>query len=149
MGAVPGRSTRSLAVMRAVLAEFTGWVRWEQRSMLDGLEHPGIYLVARSPRKRKPSSTSKLLYIGETCGQTFHRRLAQFNRSAFLGKRAHSGGSTFARLFPQGGAGSLYISVLPVKKKEPYRSAYIRFVERAIIWNHVEAHGESPRCNRK
>lgn len=135
--------------MNSVLKGFTPWLPWERRYELE-LSSPGIYLLARSPRKGKPTRSSKLLYIGETCGQTLRGRLYQFNRSAFLGKRAHSGGLTFARMFRRKTApGWLYISVLGSTKKEPYASAYIRFVERAVIWNHVQEHGVSPKCNRK
>ena len=137
--------------MKDIFRDFSRWTPWDERFDLD-LSQPGVYLIGRftlAPRG-KPSPTSKLIYIGETCGQALARRLYQFKRSAFTNKFAHSGGSTFWKQHKlKKEPGWLYISVLSVKDTEPTRSAYIRYVERSLIWNHVARHGALPKCNRK
>lgn len=140
-----------LAIMRSnIFRGFTPWTPWIQRDELE-LSPPGVYLLARSPNGRRPSKSSKLLYVGETCGQTLRGRLLQFRRSAFNDKRVHSGGVTFARKFRMASEPEwLYISVLGVTEKNKCTAeAYIRFVERALIWNHVREHGALPKCNVK
>lgn len=138
--------------MKSILNKFTPWIRWSNRKDLD-LSKPGIYLLGRftvSAPTGKPDFSSKLIYIGETCGQKLGRRLYQFQRSAFLGIEAHSGGSTFAREYSIKSEPSwLYLSIQPVALAEPHCSAYIRHVERALLWDYVQEHGKLPRCNRK
>ena len=98
----------------------------------------------------KPALSSKLIYIGETCGQSLHGRLYQFNRSGFLGKLGHSGGTTFALTFKaEPNPSWLYISVMGVNMEEPHTSAFIRYAERALLWAYVQRHGAYPACNRK
>lgn len=138
--------------MRELLAKFSVWKPWSDRLDLAVVE-PGVYLLARfdSPQsKRKPTLSSKLIYIGETCGQTLRSRLHQFNRSAFLDRLGHSGGMTFASTYRKSRDPSwLHISVMPVDLVEPAASAYIRYVERALLWAYVKKHGSYPECNRK
>jgi hypothetical protein len=117
------------------------------------LSRPGVYLLARftkRPPKGRPTLSSKMLYIGETCGQSLRSRLYQFNRSAFLEKLGHSGGATFWNTFrPNDETDWLYVSVMSTSDEEPAASAYIRYVERALIWAHVQHHKALPECNRK
>lgn len=117
------------------------------------LDLPGVYLLAdfkRHPPSGKPTLNSTLIYIGETCGQTLHGRLYQFNRSGFLGKFGHSGGATFARTYKAKSDPSwLFISVMAVNLEEPNASAFIRYAERALLWSYVQQHGAYPICNRK
>ena len=103
-----------------------------------------------SPPPVRPSLSHKLIYIGETCGQSLHKRLYQFHRSSFLGKVGHSGGATFANTYqavqnPQW----LYVTTAEVLLEEPQASAYIRYAERALLWEYVQHHGAYPECNRK
>ena len=143
--------TQALGPVKDILAKFSAWTPWTDRSGLS-LTLPGVYMLAEfqeTPRG-KPALSSKLIYIGETCGQSLHGRLYQFNRSGFLGKRGHSGGATFARTFKAKPDPSwLYISVLGVDLQEPQSSAFIRYAERALLWAYVQQHGAYPACNRK
>jgi len=138
--------------MRRTLRKFTPWTNWSNRKDLD-LSLPGVYLLGRftelAPPGR-PDLSSNLIYIGETCGQQLRGRLYQFERSAFHDREAHSGGSIFAKEFKFNSEPSwLYLSIHPVELPEPHNSAYIRHVERALIWEYVQEHGKLPRCNRK
>lgn len=114
---------------------------------------PGVYMLGqfkRRPIAGKPRLSDKIFYVGETCGQTLHGRLYQFHRSGFLNKLAHSGGTTFYKMFkPEPDLKWLFISVLAVEQPEPHSSAYIRFVERALLWSYVQRYGAMPSCNRK
>ena len=96
-----------------------------------------------APRTRHPTFT-------ETCGQSLHSRLYQFNRSGFLGKLGHSGGATFSTTYKvEQNPSWLFISAAEVALEEPYASAFIRYAERTILWLYVQEHGEYPACNRK
>ena len=138
--------------MEELLARFAPWVPWSERSsVLPQL--PGVYLLGEfrsgAPPDR-PDLRSKVVYIGETCGQSLRSRLGQFQRSGFLGKSGHSGGETFAGIY---GAVTdpnwLYVSFMAVDEPEPGASALIRYTERALLWMHVKEHGVYPICNRK
>ena len=146
--------------MIEIYSNFTDWVPWpnrEQQLKAEVLSSPGVYVIcARMDMTSigKPVPSSRLLYVGETCGQTLKMRINQFDRSAFRGMRAHSGGKTFnnrARDMPS--AHDLLVAVLPVRvdkpKDKPKQSAFIRYVERAIIWQHVLHHDDTPICNSK
>ncbi len=139
--------------MNGLLRRFTPWVPWAKRGEVSAdLSRPGVYLLAqsgRAPRKGKPALSRQIIYIGETCGQSLHSRLYQFNRSAFCKKPAHSGGLTFAKLRLGPADDTLYVSVLSSVYAEPKASAFIRYVERALLWSYVQVHGALPKCNRK
>jgi hypothetical protein len=139
--------------MRSVLREFTPWIPWTNRKEQD-LSRPGVYLLGRFSSldpPRRPTLSSKLVYIGETCGQKLRGRLYQFELSAFRGIEAHSGGSTFSSTYRVANdrPSWLFVSLLPIDKPEPYGSAYIRHIERALLWEYVQHHGALPKCNRK
>jgi hypothetical protein len=138
--------------MEGILSKFSEWTLWSKRSALP-LTCPGIYMLAdfrEHDRPIRPSLSSRLVYIGETCGQSLHSRLYQFNRSGFLGKLGHSGGTTFANIYKAEQDPSwLFISVAEVLLEEPHASAFIRFAERALLWSYVQEHGAYPACNRK
>jgi hypothetical protein len=95
-----------------------------------------------------------VIYIGETVDQSLAERFYQFGRSAFQRKPGHSGGWTFSDRLLCGIKQDhaplwLFVALLSVTLDEPCRSAYIRFVERAAIWDYVQAWGEFPICNVK
>jgi hypothetical protein len=137
--------------MENILRDFSKWTLWKQREELD-LSRPGVYILGRfeDGASGKPQMSLPLVYIGETCGQSLRSRLGQFERSAFFGKAGHSGGLTFASTYqPAPDPSWLYISVLGVFLEEPQSSAYIRYVERALLWQYVQNHQGLPACNRK
>lgn len=135
---------------------FKRWTRWTDRFGIDGCNQPGVYLLGRfesTPPEMVDPISQPVIYIGETCNQTLAKRWYQFGRSAFERKFGHSGGSTFSDQF----CGSttidppvwLYIAALPVFLDEPHRSAYIRFIERWLIWMYVQKFNTMPVCNSK
>lgn len=137
--------------MENMLRDFTKWIPWKDRKALD-LSLPGVYILGRfeDSVSGNPLISGPLVYIGETCGQSLRSRLGQFERSAFLGKAGHSGGLTFSSTYESvPDPAWLYISVLGVSLEEPQSSAYIRYVERALLWQYVQNHQGLPACNRK
>lgn len=134
-----------------MIEKFSDWIQWKSRKEI-GLDNPGIYILGRfdSHPAGKPLSSDSFLYIGETCGQSLKSRLTQFARSAFSGKDGHSGGLTFNSLFQCNSAPAwLYVAVLGVDLDEPSSSAYIRYVERTLIWQYVQNKNALPVCNKK
>src|SRR5262249_2851773 len=138
------------------LPEFDSWTRWSDRDAMAGCERPGVYLLAKfesSPPRVVVPVISNIIYIGETCDQSLSKRWYQFNRSAFYQKGGHSGGWTFADKFCENRIVDppswLYVAPLPVFLEEPEQSAYIRFVERWLIWEFVKAFKARPICNSK
>ena len=133
------------------LSAFTPWIRWQDRSALD-LKFPGVYLLAafkRTPPPGAPVLSKRIIYIGETC-RTLRSRLGGFNRAALKGNGGHSGGTTFHYATDKPPMSELCVSVLSVKsEQEPQVSAYIRYVERALIWDFVKKYRRLPRFNRE
>ena len=148
----PCRSSQTLGVVKQLLSAFSDWTPWSARAQLPA-RSPGLYMLARfagAPPPVKPSLSSNVIYIGETCGQSLHSRLYQFNRSGFLGKFGHSGGSTFASTYQaEQNPEWLFVAIAEVSLLEPQASAYIRYAERALLWEYVQQHGVYPQCNRK
>ncbi len=120
------------------------------RGGIQGKNLPGVYMIARS--EDEPSdyraSNKTIIYIGETTGQTLGERIRQFIVSAYTVKPGHSGGNTFrTMLSAETPEKMLWVSVCPVEMGEVYTSAYIKYLERRLIWEHVAAYGERPACN--
>ncbi len=124
--------------------EFQPWTRWSDRlSLADDL----LARFQQPPRTVDPRDDA-IVYIGETVSQALSSRWYQFNRSAFEEKSGHSGGHTYRHVC--GGQGrNLFVAALPVHRPEPHAGAYIRYVERLLIWEYCRRHGDLPCCNRK
>ncbi len=131
---------------------FSHWARWSDQKLLKGTDSPGVYLLAhfrKAPAGPANTLSRQVIYIGETCQNSLFGRWRQFNRSAFQGKRGHSGGKTFRKMY---GAttDNLYVAAFPVgqlhRKVRPY---FIRYVERKLIWDYCNRWGFPPRCNRR
>jgi hypothetical protein len=138
------------------LPSFSQWVPWSERYSLKDCDHPGLYLLRRfdiETTTHPGPMDAELLYIGVTCDRTLKKRWYEFNRSAYERKNGHSGGWTFNSLY----CGNqiveshpwLYVSCLPVYLEEPKLSAYIQFIERWLIWEHVQRYAKMPACNIK
>lgn len=138
------------------MPRFRSWTPWAARNDIKDCDQPGVYLLARfdstPPREVEPICGS-VIYIGETCDQSLARRWRQFNRSAFEHRLGHSGGWTFSQRYCNSSIADpvswLYVAALAVMLDEPQRSAYIRFVERWLIWEYVQRFGALPACNSK
>ena len=129
------------------------WKPWNQRdSIRNSDEYPGVYLLARFPDgpPRKVNMLSEdIVYVGETVDQTLCARWYQFNRSAFQNKFGHSGGKTYRSIIG-GSSRSLFVSAFPVTyDSEIFNKAFIRYVERLLLYNFARQHGDFPKCNRK
>jgi hypothetical protein len=81
--------------------EFPPWFAWDDRSHLDGVDHPGVYLIALSERNLvgEAPKWESVSYIGMTNSLGgLRNRWRQFDR-AVRGRRGHSGGNLiFARM---------------------------------------------------
>jgi hypothetical protein len=131
---------------------FSDWICWDMRSYLNGLEHPGVYVLAifeDDPPTQVNPETREIIYVGETCSNSLRKRLEQFNRSAFLGKKVHSGGRTYRRII--GGSGQhLFVSIISANWLDDItRPQYIRYLERKLIWDYTARWDQPPKCNRK
>jgi len=138
--------------MISIYTQFSEWVPWSSRSMPD-LSFAGVYVIgAIHDIENQPrlGHASRLLYVGETCGQSLKQRLGQFDRSAFRNLRAHSGGTKFLSLHGKElQSKHVFFACNPVKHEEPMKSSFIRYIERAVILQHVQMHGTLPSCNSK
>jgi hypothetical protein len=134
------------------LFEFAPWTAWSDRYSIQGIDKPGIYLLARFPGDPPVAvdpASSNVIYVGESCDQCISKRLYDFHRSAFLSKPGHSAGWTYAETFGDDGA-FLFVSAFPVVlEEEAARSAFIRFAERKLLWEQVRLWGRLPSCNGK
>ncbi len=133
----------------------TNWTPWSERLGIPGIEHPGVYLMAhfdvKPPTTVDPTSVA-IVYIGETC-RSLRVRWRTFHRAIAEGKPGHSGGLSYHAAFCQEHNGSfndrLYVAAVPITLSEPHASAYIRHLERSLIWDFVQKHGRYPQCNSK
>jgi hypothetical protein len=133
----------------SLLSEFTPWMALSDRR---SISQPGVYIIAQLSEValgQTPSEIHALLYVGEACDQTISQRLSQFCRSAFRGLRAHSGGTRFSGFYQDAYENEYVFSYFAPERQEPALSAYIRFVERAVIWEYVCQHNRLPPCNGK
>lgn len=133
---------------------FSPWTAWNKRVTIIGGNDPGVYLLARFarpnsvPRGNANPLTEKIVYIGETCSY-LRGRWHAFGYSAFQGKSGHSGGHNYNATFGDQGE-SLYVAAFPVTIiDENVSSAFIRYVERKLIWDYTERWGSLPACNKK
>ena len=105
---------------------------------------PGVYMISKA---------GVTIYIGKTWGVDGLRgRLADFHRSAASGQKGHAGGVTFYGKF--GVIDPAYIAVcvhvpVIVRRDPEVLFPYIQYVERRLIWEHVEKHGRLPACNNE
>jgi hypothetical protein len=132
---------------------FSQWVPWTKRINLDGIDLPGVYLLAhftdQPPMSLNPHA-QEIIYIGETCNQTLRQRWYQFNRCAFHEGRGHSGGIKYRKLFAGRYKDRLYLSAFPViGLNAELRPLFIRYIERKLILEYALNWDKSPICNMK
>lgn len=137
------------------IPKFRKWVKFAHYKELGCLSLPGVYVLAHfssPPENEICIYANHTVYIGETTSQTLSKRLYQFGRSAFLKKNGHSGGHTYSRVFWDNKPlnevpDNLYVAVLPVDKAPKESKAYIKLVERLVIWEFFQENGDYPSCN--
>lgn len=90
------------------------------------------------------------IYIGLTAAQKGLRgRLAEFHGAAEKGRGIHAGGRTYHDRFG-GDLSDLYVhwhEVRNFRYGADVVHAYVAYVERRLIWEHVEACGALPVCH--
>lgn len=133
----------------------TKWTPWDERLGIQGIGHPGVYLLAHFPNTPPPEvdpTDPAIVYIGETC-RSLRGRWGSFHRAITGAAQGHSGGLTYHASFcsedPESYKRQLYVAAAPVELDEPHRSALIRHVERRMLWDFVQRHGRYPTCNSK
>ena len=139
--------------MKLTKLDFSPWFPWKDRTKIENSDSPGIYILAKFkqvPKGNANPNSKKIIYIGETCS-TLKSRWNQFNYSAFQGKRAHSGGSTYRKMYEVGDNGNdLYVAALPVTShRVNLRASFIRYFERKLIYEYALKYGSQPKLNLK
>jgi hypothetical protein len=134
---------------------FTAWEKWKKpwrkRGALECYTRPGVYVLAifrQSVPQKLRLNAREVIYIGETTPNTLLGRWRRFQR-ALDGKFGHSGGKTCRKQLGPKVIRHLYVSTFAPQLKEPHRSAYIRHLERKLIWEYVQRWGRGPKCNSK
>lgn len=83
--------------------EFTEWIKWDSRELLDGIDYPGVYCLAISNSDLLENEFQwipDICYIGVTNSQKGLRgRLKQFDNT-IRGKLGHGGGHRFRYKYP-------------------------------------------------
>lgn len=102
----------------------------------------GVYVISKG---------GVVIYIGKSWGGDGLRgRLADFHRSASTGQKGHAGGVTFygkfGQLDPSHIAACVHVPTI-IRRDPEVLYPYIQYVERRLIWEHVEQHGRLPECN--
>jgi len=133
----------------------TPWFPFNELSNIKGVDKPGVYLLGHfleKPSCIEVNLLDDIIYIGETTKQTIDERLSQFAKSAFARKNGHSGGWTYSDLFLNSkqitnAPENLYVSLLSVDREEVESKAYIKYIERLLIWEFFKEQRKYPCCN--
>ena len=136
---------------------FSNWIKYKDYKKLDGCKLPGVYIMAhfkKVPASTGSPSSKNVIYIGETTSQTIEKRLYQFGYSAFKHGIAHSGGWSYSYEFLNNEIteeipDNLYVSIMGVDKPQLESKAYIKYLERAAIWDHFKKNKSYPICNNE
>lgn len=131
---------------------FSEWKEWHERSVLEEIDEPGVYVLAHfdnPPKRRANPLCREVIYIGETCDDTLLERLKTFNSARLNGRAPHSGGRTYFKIFNDNKA-KLYVAIFPLGFIErPIQPLYIRYVERKLLLEYALKWGKLPVCNLK
>lgn len=118
----------------------TQWTPWAERASLSA--DAGVYVIAKA---------GEVVYVGKSWGAGGLRgRLADFHRSATTGQKGHAGGVTFFEKYGAINADEISVAVhvpIAVRREPEILYPYVQYVERRLIWEHVERHGHMPACN--
>lgn len=139
---------------RSMWFRFSRWHRWVDRKTIGSVHLPGIYLLALNKRSNDPvkPNDQNIIYIGETCSKKgLVGRWKQFEKSAFRGKTGHSGGVSFynrkKRIYKKT---NLYVAAFPVQDENiALRNAYIRLMERKLLWDFIKKNGMGKLLNKE
>jgi hypothetical protein len=130
------------------------WHNWKEQAS-DFCSKDGIYLLARIRGKARPCTADpldkRIIYIGQTCKQTFRDRLNQFGRSAFNGRAEHAGGVRYREVFgTHRDSRVLRIAFWAPRQAFPLRlrELYIQYWERKLLFGFAKRRRQPPRLNR-
>ena len=131
---------------------FSQWTRWTARRSLDGIDKPGVYILAHfttPPTGNADPQAKEIIYVGETCERTFQTRWREFERAAFQNGDTHAGGITYREIFGDNGD-TLFVAAFPLGAlSKELRSLFIRYVERKLILEYALKWGAAPECNKR
>jgi hypothetical protein len=121
------------------------FAEWIAASALEEVpEAKGVYSIAKG-------GPSRVIYMGRTWGSDGLRgRLRAFLRSARTGLKSHAGGVTYHERFGPSVEDlhfAVHVSSVIMDDIPEIRYAYLQYVERRLIWEHVERWGHLPECN--
>jgi len=159
---------------------FSKWIQWKElldkknqsKHFKDNLARPGVYVLAKFsgsvPKGNASPLCKEIIYVGETCHNTLKGRLGQFDKTAFYGKKQHSGGSSYRDEYKKkikkkiiwDKGEHLYVAIHSVKspslkkvKKDFFRDSFIRYLEREIIYKIAKKNKDNkkqaPKLNKK
>jgi len=141
--------------------KFSTWAMWQERSSLDDIRFPGVYVIALSDKKIAGKAFSwrrEIIYVGMTNAKSgLKSRLQQFDNT-IKGKDGHGGGRrvrykhrNYKKLIPL-----LYVSVWPhecdVKSNRPADlriTSAVAKLEYECFAVFVEKFGRLPEFNDK
>ncbi len=138
---------------------FTKWVKWEDRGELSGLAAPGVYVIAKSPKKMEGQPfvwQKEIIYIGVS--SSLKNRLRQFDETISQKRTSHGGAdrvlgkhTNYKKLVR-----NLYVSVMAVGTKAAGDTpACWRRIGRAhkaeyyCIAEYLDIHDELPEFNQQ
>lgn len=142
--------------------KFSKWIKWTERNELGGINYPGIYAIAKSPKSLHGTQFSwrqNIIYIGMTNSKAGLRgRLRQFE-DTINGKSGHGGA---LRVIYEHGTRpknkylDLYVAILPVIV-DVTELSYVNLLKMAevprleyIAWSeYFKANGRLPQFNDK
>ena len=134
-------------IVQWVLANLTAWTPWQNRAQINGIDLPGVYLIAEllPPGPAHPFD-EETVCIGST-SRPLSERLDQFDATAFRGQGSH-GPAERHRENRGAAADSLSVCVLALDLQEPWRSIVPPFLESLLFWAYKERTGDLPFDNR-
>lgn len=115
---------------------FSHWTRWTERLSLEGIDLPGVYLLAHFdvvPTGPANPQEERIFYIGESHDGFLKGRLRGFGSvlSNSNGRSSHSGGRTYLEEFGTQ-KDNIYVAVFPMRPDSTLQKAVEKAVEEFI-----------------
>ena len=127
----------------------TAWTVWAERHDLEGMDAQGLYLIAEWQAPRQADVLDRrITLIGETQAQRLVDRLDQFDNTAFRNRGGHGPGYRHRDRPGAGLAADVYVSILPIRLDEPWRTLIPPLLEGVLLWNYKSSNGDLPVGNR-
>jgi len=134
-------------IVQWVLANLTAWTPWQNRAQINGIDLPGVYIIAESANPAPVHALDpQIVCIGYT-SRTLCERLDEFDSTAFGTRDLHNPAIRH-REKSRALADSLSVSVLGLDLQEPWRSIVPPVLEDLLFWAYKERHGDLPFDNQ-